>query len=110
MKSKPSCPTEALVRLIDGRWKLMVIYYLMQGERRFNQLQRELGQITHRTLAQQLRELEADGLVARRDHGTIPPRVDYALTARGRSLQPILMEMQAWAEANMRAAGAAEPH
>ena len=98
MARPPGCPTDALMQMLAGRWKLMVIYYLMQGERRFNQLQRELGRITHRTLAQQLRELEADGLVLRHDHSTIPPRVDYRLTPLGRTLQPILMTMERWAE------------
>jgi DNA-binding HxlR family transcriptional regulator len=100
---EPSCPTEALVRLIDGRWKLLIIHFLLQGPRRFNQLQRDLGGITHRTLAQQLRELETDGLVARHDHGTIPPHVDYELTPRGLSLHPILMAMHDWAKSNMNA-------
>jgi DNA-binding HxlR family transcriptional regulator len=93
-----SCPTEITLEMISGRWKVMVIYWLMQGERRFNQLQRDLGDITHRTLAKQLKEMEADGLVERRDHGEIPPRVDYRLTSLGRSLEPVLMAMQDWAQ------------
>jgi DNA-binding HxlR family transcriptional regulator len=95
---KPGCPTEITLEVISGRWKVMVIYYLLQGERRFNQLQRDLGGITHRTLAKQLKEMEADGLVERRDHGEIPPRVDYRLTPLGRSLQPVLLAMQDWAQ------------
>ena len=95
---KPGCPTEVTLEVIAGRWKVMVIYWLLQGERRFNQLQRDLGGITHRTLAKQLREMESDGLVERRDHGEIPPRVDYRLTALGRSLEPVLMAMQDWAQ------------
>ncbi len=94
------CPTEFTLSVIAGRWKVMVIYWLLQGERRFNQLQRELVTITHRTLAQQLREMEASGLVERQDHGTIPPRVDYRLTPLGRSLEPVLMAMHAWAVAH----------
>jgi DNA-binding HxlR family transcriptional regulator len=99
---KTSCPSELTLEVISGRWKMMVIYWLMQGERRFNQLQRDLGGITHRTLAKQLREMEADGLVERRDHGEIPPRVDYRLTVLGRSLEPVLMAMQDWAQVNGR--------
>ncbi len=94
---KASCPSEITLEVISGRWKMMVTYWLLQGERRFNQLQRELGGITHRTLAKQLREMEADGLVERHDYGEIPPRVEYKLTALGRSLQPVLMAMQDWA-------------
>jgi DNA-binding HxlR family transcriptional regulator len=92
-----TCPTELTLNVIAGRWKVMVIYWLLKGERRFNQLQRELVTITHRTLAKQLREMETAGLVERHDHGTIPPRVDYRLTPLGRSLEPVLMAMHAWA-------------
>lgn len=100
MAKNVSCPTELTLELISGRWKAMVIYWLLKGERRFNQLQRDLSGITHRTLAKQLRELEADGLVERRDYGEIPPRVDYRLTALGRSLEPILLAMHEWAVAH----------
>ena len=94
------CPTETVLDLIAGRWKVMAIWWLLKGARRFNQLQRELGPITHRTLARTLKEMEADGLVARHDFGEIPPRVEYALTPRGRSLEPVLMAMDAWARKN----------
>jgi DNA-binding HxlR family transcriptional regulator len=94
---KSSCPSEITLEVISGRWKMMVIFWLLQGERRFNQLQRDLGGITHRTLAKQLREMESDGLVERHDYEEIPPRVDYRLTQLGRSLEPVLMAMQDWA-------------
>ena len=97
MSTRLGCPTEITLELISGRWKVMVIYWLLQGARRFNQLQRDLGGITHRTLARQLREMETDGLVERRDFGEIPPRVEYRLTPLGRSLEPILMAMHLWA-------------
>jgi DNA-binding HxlR family transcriptional regulator len=103
MATSQGCPTELTLEVIAGRWKVMVIYWLLKGERRFNQLQRELGPITHRTLARQLREMEASGLVERRDYGEIPPRVDYRLTPLGRSLEPILMAMHAWALAHGQA-------
>ena len=98
MPKQVGCPTEVTLELIAGRWKVMVIYWLLQGERRFNQLHRDLAGITHRTLAKQLREMEADGLVERRDYGEIPPRVDYRLSPLGRSLEPVLLAMHAWAE------------
>jgi len=74
----------------------MVIYWLLQGERRFNQLQRDLRGITHRTLAKQLKEMEADGLVERHDYGEMPLRVGYRLTPLGSSLTPILDAMHDW--------------
>ena len=100
MPKTMGCPSETVLDLIAGRWKVMVIWWLMQGERRFNQLQRDLSGITHRTLARTLKEMEADGLVARRDYGEIPPRVEYSLTPLGRSLEPVLMAMDAWAQMN----------
>lgn len=95
-----SCPTETTLDLIAGRWKVLAIYWLLKGTRRFNQLQRELESITHRTLSKTLKEMESDGLVTRRDFGEVPPRVEYSLTARGRSLEPVLMAMDAWAVKN----------
>ncbi|MFT3987354.1 winged helix-turn-helix transcriptional regulator [Aestuariivirga sp.] len=96
-----SCPTERTLGLIAGRWKVMVIYWLLQGERRFNQLQRDLGGITHRSLTRQLRELEQDGLIERHDFREIPPRVEYRLTPRGRSLEPVLLAMDEWSQRNL---------
>ncbi|HNA26923.1 MAG TPA: winged helix-turn-helix transcriptional regulator [Nitrospira sp.] len=89
--------------MISGRWKVMIIYWLLKGERRFNQLQRDLQGITHRTLAKQLREMGTDGLVERLDFKEIPPRVEYRLSSRGRSLEPILVAMHNWAVAHPQA-------
>lgn len=100
MAKRTSCPTEQTLDLVSGRWKVMVIYWLLQGDRRFNRLQRDLSGISHRTLTKQLRELEADGLVERHDFGEIPPRVAYRLSPLGRSLEPILLVMHEWAVAH----------
>jgi DNA-binding HxlR family transcriptional regulator len=94
------CPTEQTLDLISGRWKAMVIYWLLKGDRRFNQLQRDLSGISHRTLAKQLRELEADGLVERHDFAEMPPRVEYRLSSLGHTLEPILLAMHEWAVAH----------
>jgi DNA-binding HxlR family transcriptional regulator len=91
------CPAECTIRLLEGRWKPMVIHWLLQRTMRFNQLQRALGSITHRTLSRTLKEMEADGLLERCDYGEIPPRVDYRLTVLGRSLEPVLLAMHEWA-------------
>ena len=100
MPKTTGCPTETVLDLIAGRWKVLAIYWLLQGDRRFNQLQRDLAGITHRTLTRQLREMEADGLVERRGLGAGAPHVEYRLTPRGRSLEPVLMAMDAWARKN----------
>lgn len=101
-----SCPAETALDMLSGKWRPMIIYWLLQGTRRFNQLQRDLGGITHRTLAKTLREMEAGGLVTRIDYGEIPPRVDYSLTAKGRGLEPVLVAMEQWARQYPHAPGA----
>ncbi len=92
------CPAERALDFLSGKWRPMVIYWLRDGPLRFNELQRRLGGITHRTLSKTLKEMESDGLVARTDYGEIPPRVDYALTQKGASLQPVLIAMENWAK------------
>ncbi|MEO5655328.1 MAG: helix-turn-helix domain-containing protein [Nitrosospira sp.] len=72
-------------------------HWLLQGTKRFNQLQRDLGNITHRTLSKTLKEMENDGLVARHDYREIPPRVEYKLTQREKSLESVLVAMHDWA-------------
>lgn len=99
-KKQVSCPVEVTLDIISGRWKVMVIHQLLDGGKRFNQLQRELNAITHRTLTKQLREMEDDGLIIRKDHQEIPPRVDYTLSPLGQTLKPILYAMHDWGEQN----------
>ncbi len=94
---RPFCPVETVVQILAGRWKLVILHWLMQGTRRFNQLQRDLNPITHRTLARQLRELETAGIVHRKNFHTVPPRVEYSLTPLGKSLSPVLNAMHDWA-------------
>ena len=97
---RPGCPAERTIRLLEGRWKPLVIHWLLERTMRFNELQRTLGAITHRTLSRTLKEMESDGLVERCDYGEIPPRVDYRLTPLGRSLEPVLLAMHDWALRN----------
>ena len=97
-KKSVSCPVETTLGILSGRWKVMIIHQLLEGTKRFNQLQRELAGITHRTLAKQLREMEQQGLIARHDYREIPPRVDYSLTPLGLTLRDILQAMHVWAE------------
>jgi len=91
------CLIEPLISAISGRWKLLVIYWLALETSRFNQLQRNLGDITHRTLTRQLSELQEAGFVSRKDFKTIPPHVEYSLTPLGQSLIPLLQAMHEWA-------------
>lgn len=97
-KKEVFCPVETTLSVIAGRWKIIIIYYLMDGPKRFNELQRLLGNITHRTLTQQLRELQQSGLVLRKDYKEIPPRVDYRVSELGKTLKPVLDALHVWGE------------
>src|SRR5688572_7189767 len=97
-KKSVSCYVEATLRVIGGRWKVLVMQQLLASPKRFSALHRELMGISHRTLTKQLRELEADGIVRRKVFAQIPPRVDYSLTKLGESLRPVLMAMERWGE------------
>lgn len=103
----PGCPVEATLQLIGGKWKGVVLFHLLSGPLRFNELRRHLRNCTQRMLTNQLRELEADGLVLRTVFAQVPPRVDYSLTARGRSLEPVISALKAWGDANLELVKAA---
>ncbi len=75
---------------------MLILRELFTGVKRFNQLQRSLPGITAKMLTQQLREMEADGIIQRQVYAQVPPKVEYSLTALGESLQPIIQEMHAW--------------
>lgn len=94
--NKANCAVEATLRVIGGRWKVLILRELLFGVKRFNELQRSITGITQKMLTQQLRELEKDGLVHREVYSQVPPKVEYSLTLLGKSLQPILEAMHEW--------------
>ncbi len=94
----PGCPVEGTLQLIDGKWKGVVLFHLLGGTMRFNELRRQLKHCTQRTLTNQLRELEANGLIHREIYPEMPPRVEYSLTPRGRTLEPVILALKAWGE------------
>ncbi|EMI23166.1 MULTISPECIES: winged helix-turn-helix transcriptional regulator [Rhodopirellula] len=97
----PACPVEATLELIGGKWKGIVLYYLMvDGRLRFSVLKRKVGCVTQRMLTKQLRELEDSGLVNRIVYAEVPPRVEYELTEEGESLTPVLLTLKKWGEAH----------
>lgn len=97
-KKTLSCPVETTIAAIGGRWKVLVIHYLLDGVRRFGELTRLLGGVSARTLTRQLRELEESGIIHRRVYQQIPPKVEYSLTPLGRDLEPVLAAMHAWGQ------------
>ena len=90
------CPLEAALNLIDGKWKCLIHWHLADGQLRFGELKRHLPNVTQKMLTQSLRELEQDGLLSRQAYAVIPPKVEYQLTALGRSLLPILTNLCDW--------------
>ncbi|GAB2493201.1 winged helix-turn-helix transcriptional regulator [Nocardiopsis aegyptia] len=98
------CGTEAAMDVIGGRWKVSVLWALEDGDGgplRFGQLRRILGGITEKVLASHLRELVEDGIVHRQDFAEVPPRVEYSLTPRGKSLYDALETLGDWGQANI---------
>ncbi|MDR7379849.1 DNA-binding HxlR family transcriptional regulator [Rhodoferax ferrireducens] len=90
---------EAVFSLLEGRWKLLILFNLFGGQvQRFSDLEKRIDGISQKMLAQQLRQLEADGIVERTDHGEVPPRVDYRMTAWGQALCPALDGLLQWME------------
>ncbi len=91
------CPVMTTLRVIGGKWKPAILYELLQNEVcRFGELKKSVGIITQKMLTQQLRELEADGIIERKIYAEVPPRVEYKLTDYGKSLRLILSEMADW--------------
>ncbi|NJL09569.1 MAG: helix-turn-helix transcriptional regulator [Calothrix sp. SM1_7_51] len=91
-----TCEVETTLRVIGGRWKVLIIRELMTGVKRFGELQRSLYGITQKMLTQQLRELEEHGIINRQVYPEIPPKVEYSLTPLGQTLKPILDAMHEW--------------
>jgi DNA-binding HxlR family transcriptional regulator len=95
------CSVERALSLIDGKWKIVILYKLLRGTLRFNELRRLIPAVTQRMLTHQLRELEADGLILRKVYAQVPPKVEYSLSARGRSLEPVLVALKSWGDTNL---------
>jgi DNA-binding HxlR family transcriptional regulator len=92
------CPAESTLAVIGGRWKVLILYRLFERTHRFSELRRALGGCTQKMLIQQLREMEADGIVRRKVFAQVPPKVEYSLTRRGRTLKPVVDAMCKWGQ------------
>ncbi|SCZ69349.1 winged helix-turn-helix transcriptional regulator [Epibacterium ulvae] len=102
----PGCAVEATVSLIGGKWKSILLWHLhIDGTLRFSELRRRIPNITQRTMTNQLRELEQDGLINRKVYPQVPPKVEYSLTDLGRGLSPILEALKIWGDANLNRFG-----
>ena len=95
---------EAAFHMLEGRWKLVILFHLFGGRlQRFSDLERAIPSISQKMLIQQLRQMEADGIVTRLVHHQVPPKVEYGLTEWGQSLCPALDALLTWAEAKPKA-------
>ncbi|MGM4908908.1 winged helix-turn-helix transcriptional regulator [Rhizobium sp. 768_B6_N1_8] len=94
----PGCPVEATLTYLDGKWKGVILFHLMDKTLRFNELRRHLPAITQRMLTKQLRELEESGVISRTVYPVVPPRVEYALTPLGSTLKPVIRALAAWGD------------
>jgi DNA-binding HxlR family transcriptional regulator len=93
------CPVRPALDVIGGKWKPIIIHHLIHdGIQRFGQLRRFLPDATQKMLTQQLRELERDGIIARKVYHQVPPKVEYSLTSFGRTLIPVMAELCKWGQ------------
>jgi DNA-binding HxlR family transcriptional regulator len=101
VKNIKDTPFGYTLSVIGGKWKLVIIYLLAENQPvRFNDLKRQIGAITYKTLSSQLKELEADGMVKRKEYPQIPPKVEYSLTDKAETLLPVLEELCEWGVKN----------
>jgi len=95
------CPVTHTMDIIGGKWKIMLLYLIHKGVNRFGRLSKLLQGISKRTLTKQLRDLEKDGVLNRTVFAEVPPRVEYSLTKKGKSLLPVIDILYAWGDENL---------
>ncbi|MCP5052088.1 MAG: helix-turn-helix transcriptional regulator [bacterium] len=96
MIAMSNCPVETTLNVIGGKWKVLILWHLNEKTTRFGELKRKMPKITQKMLTQQLRELEADGIVYRKVYAQVPPKVEYSITEFGGQLGPIMEAMCEW--------------
>lgn len=95
-----NCPLMSAINILGGKWKPIILHMLAEGTMRFGELRKNIPLVSQKMLTQQLRELEADGIVARKVYPEVPPRTEYSLTERGLTLKPILQDLYVWGQVN----------
>ena len=91
-----NCPVGATLKVLSGKWKILILFRLAEGTKRFNALRKEIPQVTQRMLTNQLRELENDKIITRTVYAQVPPKVEYALSPIGETLKPVLNHLKEW--------------
>jgi DNA-binding HxlR family transcriptional regulator len=103
VKNNIECPAERAIYFLGGKWKIRILFYLFNNKIvRFNKLKKELKTITQQMLSKQLKELEIDGIINRKVHQVVPPKVEYSLTDFGLSVIPILKSFSDWNKKNTK--------
>jgi len=92
------CPVVTALSVIGGKWKPVILWVIRHDKKRFSEMKRQIPPITQKMLTQNLRELEADGIVERTVYPVVPPKVEYQLTPYGQSLRPVLDAIAGWGE------------
>src|ERR1700688_4292450 len=95
-----TCALYAALFVLGGKWKPLILFHLADGTRRYGELRRAVGHVSDKVLIQQLKELQADGIIARLDYGEIPPKVEYSLTDFGRTFGKALAPICEWGTKN----------
>lgn len=90
------CPIRATLKILHGKWKVLILCSLSQGTKRFGELRREIPDVTQRMLTNQLRELEDDQIIERKVFAEVPPKVEYSLSSIGKTLKPVLDQLKKW--------------
>jgi len=96
-----NCGLEAVLSLVGGKWKLLILFHLMKGTHRFGELRRLVGDVTEKVLSEQLKQMVSDGIIARIDYQTVPPHVEYVVTDFGRSMSAAVVPLCEWGTENM---------
>lgn len=101
MLSREGCPKNVLaikdaLEALEGRWKLLILFSMVSGAKRFKQISKEVNGITDKTLSKELKSLEANKLIKREVYDTFPPTVEYSITAHGKSLEKVMEELHYW--------------
>lgn len=99
--AKPCCTIEKTLKMIVGKWKTILLWHLSGGKKRYGELKKLVPNVSEKMLIQSLRELEKDGLVLRKVYPEIPPKVEYTLSKRGKSLSTLICALNTWGAKNL---------
>ncbi len=94
------CPVEATLKVLGGKWKILILFHLDDEPKRFSELKRLMPAITVKMLTQQLKELTVDGIINRKVYPQVPPKVEYSMTTHGKTLNPVIASMCRWGAAH----------